>query len=214
MANNVQNQKDLIAELEPLITKIIDKRTKNCIRTKPMPVFEAKSKGQTSVKLVDVDYYDFISNKWIIPEWNTDNRGNAHIISVECDSDLVFDKGDFVNVEWDYSLNNIRLIDKSATGGSQTQDYNVLYNKPQINGVTLTGNKTALELGIDGDKTFVFRQDTASSVWSINHNLGKFPSVMVVDTSGNVFIGDIKYKDENNLVITFSAEFAGKAYCN
>lgn len=38
-------------------------------------------------------------------------------------------------------------------GGGGTTNYNALSNKPQINGVTLTGNKTAQDLGIDGSGT-------------------------------------------------------------
>lgn len=35
-------------------------------------------------------------------------------------------------------------------GGGETSDYNDLSNKPQINGVTLSGNKTTSDLGIYG----------------------------------------------------------------
>ena len=36
----------------------------------------------------------------------------------------------------------------SGSGSSGTTDYNALLNKPSINGITLAGNKTALDLGI------------------------------------------------------------------
>ena len=36
----------------------------------------------------------------------------------------------------------------SGSGSSGTTDYNALTNKPSINGITLTGNKTPLDLGI------------------------------------------------------------------
>ena len=36
----------------------------------------------------------------------------------------------------------------SGSGSSGTTDYNALTNKPSINGITLAGNKTALDLGI------------------------------------------------------------------
>ena len=35
-----------------------------------------------------------------------------------------------------------------SSGGSGTNNYNSLTNKPSINGVTLTGNKTLAQLGI------------------------------------------------------------------
>ena len=36
----------------------------------------------------------------------------------------------------------------SGSGSSGTTDYNALTNKPSINGITLTGNKTSIDLGI------------------------------------------------------------------
>ena len=35
-----------------------------------------------------------------------------------------------------------------GSGSGGTTDYNALTNKPSINGITLTGNKTPLDLGI------------------------------------------------------------------
>lgn len=68
------------------------------------------------------------------------------------------------------------------------------------------------------DKTFVFTQGVPSATWTIQHNLGKFPSVSVVDTAntanGQVYYGDVKYTDSNNLTVTFASAFSGKAYLN
>lgn len=38
------------------------------------------------------------------------------------------------------------LCEKGGGGGGGSTDYNALHNKPQINGETLTGNKTAADL--------------------------------------------------------------------
>ena len=64
------------------------------------------------------------------------------------------------------------------------------------------------------DAFFPFAQNLPSDTWAVVHTLNKFPSVSVVDTSGNVVVGDIRYIDNFNLIITFSAPFAGKAYLN
>lgn len=45
------------------------------------------------------------------------------------------------------------LLHKLGKGGSGTSDYNNLTNKPQINGVTLVGDKSLSDLGIDIDTT-------------------------------------------------------------
>ena len=95
-----------------------------------------------------------------------------------------------------------------------SDNYNNLSNKPSINGVTLVGNKTNEELGIICDKTFVYNQATSSDVWEIEHNLDKYPAVTVVDSGGSVVIGEIVYIDKNNVRITFTSAFSGKAYFN
>lgn len=66
----------------------------------------------------------------------------------------------------------------------------------------------------DGDKTFVFTQASAESVWEIQHNLGKYPSVTTVDSADTVVVGGVEYIDLNNLTITFSAALSGRAYLN
>ena len=64
------------------------------------------------------------------------------------------------------------------------------------------------------DKTFTFTQPTPQLEWLINHNLEKFPSVSVVNENEILMYGDTTYIDDNNLKITFSAGFSGKAYLN
>jgi len=64
------------------------------------------------------------------------------------------------------------------------------------------------------DKTFVFTQVVPSATWVITHNLNKFPSVSVVDTANTSGFGAVEYNSANQLTITFSGAFAGKAYLN
>ena len=65
-----------------------------------------------------------------------------------------------------------------------------------------------------GDKFYPYEQMAPATTWSINHNLGKFPSVTVVDSAGTVVGGDVTYNDANNVTLTFTAAFSGKAYLN
>lgn len=106
------------------------------------------------------------------------------------------------------------LANKSGGEGG-TSNYNDLDNKPKINGVTLSGNKTSSELGLIGeDKNFIYTKGTPDKVWDITHNLDKYPSVTIVDSAGSVVMGDITYISKNNLKVTFSAAFGGTAYLN
>jgi hypothetical protein len=65
-----------------------------------------------------------------------------------------------------------------------------------------------------GDLSFTYVQGVASTTWNIEHNLGKFPSITVIDTANTVVTGEYTYDDINNVTLTFSAGFAGKAYLN
>lgn len=116
---------------------------------------------------------------------------------------------------------NVRLERDKISFNSQmgqvnavSSDYSKLNNKPSINGVTLVGNKTNKDLGIEGDKHFLFVQSIASDVWEIKHDLNKYPSVTTVDSADSIVIGDVTYIDENNVRLTFSGAFSGKAYLN
>lgn len=72
--------------------------------------------------------------------------------------------------------------------------------------------------GPKGDKgdtaaaSYVHEQATPSTTWNINHQLDFFPAVTVVDSGGSDVVGSISYVDRDNLVITFSTAFGGKAF--
>ena len=69
-------------------------------------------------------------------------------------------------------------------------------------------------LPAQGVPTFIFTQAVAATVWNVNHNLGKFPSITVIDTANTVVTGEYTYIDNSSVTLTFSAAFAGKAYLN
>lgn len=64
------------------------------------------------------------------------------------------------------------------------------------------------------DKHYIHNQIKSSNVWTIQHNLDKYPSVIIVDSSNSVVIGDITFIDKNSIIVSFVAEFSGKAYLN
>lgn len=55
---------------------------------------------------------------------------------------------------------------------------------------------------------------TNSAVVVVNHDLGKYPAVTVVDTAGDEVIGDVSYDSINQLTVTFSSATGGTVYCN
>jgi hypothetical protein len=62
--------------------------------------------------------------------------------------------------------------------------------------------------------TYTHTQGIASQTWLIIHNLGKKPSITIVDSADSVVEGEIQYVDENRALVTFKSAFKGKAYCN
>lgn len=81
--------------------------------------------------------------------------------------------------------------------------------------ITITTSQISdYDANIETDKHYTHDQGMPSVVWTIAHNLGKYPTVAAVDTAGSVVVGQIDYVDLNNLTITFNAAFSGEAYLN
>lgn len=107
-------------------------------------------------------------------------------------SDITINSGDQINVSVQQTtLQNTVVIPRPTTTLS-------------VKGVT----------GGGGDAHFVFEQNMPERTWVINHNLGKKPVAVVVDSTENVVVGDIQYNSLNTLTITFVDPFSGKAYLN
>lgn len=87
---------------------------------------------------------------------------------------------------------------------------------PQDGDYTYTqikGLQEQLEKAKKGD-TFIYKQKAPSTLWTINHNLDKYPDVTIVDSANTVVVGEIIYIDKNSLNIAFSSGFSGTAYLN
>lgn len=62
--------------------------------------------------------------------------------------------------------------------------------------------------------SYIHVQNTPADIWSIFHNLGRYPSVTVIDTANSTVEGSITYIDANNINIAFSGGFSGRAFLN
>lgn len=58
----------------------------------------------------------------------------------------------------------------------------------------------------------IHTQASASSTWTINHALGGYPSVMVVDSASTVVIGEVSYISTTQVRVSFTSAFSGFAY--
>lgn len=112
--------------------------------------------------------------------------------------------------------------DPGAPGSPGEQGYSIQYQWDGTKlGVKREDEAAFLYTDLQGPKgddghsaTYIHTQMSALSVWSIEHNLDKYPSVDVVDSAGTVVCGNVQYVDRNHLTVEFSAAFAGMAYLN
>jgi hypothetical protein len=67
--------------------------------------------------------------------------------------------------------------------------------------------------GSAGGGTLTWSQATASTIWTIPHNLGYYPNVTAVDSAGTeIFPGNVKYTSATTVELDFSAAVGGSAY--
>lgn len=64
------------------------------------------------------------------------------------------------------------------------------------------------------DANYVHTQSSPSVTWTVVHNLGKFPTIAVVDTGGSVVIPDVHYVNVNTITVTFGSATSGQVFCN
>lgn len=78
-----------------------------------------------------------------------------------------------------------------------------------------------MELWVDTDANpaisnlqiaYLHNQAVAATTWTINHPLSFQPNVTVVDSAGDQVEGDVSYPSATQVVVRFSAAFAGSAY--
>ena len=102
-----------------------------------------------------------------------------------------------------YTVNgNVYTLVLANVGGSGNLDLNKFYDF------------AVFTLSSQHAPTFEYSQVAPATVWNIQHNLNNFPSITVIDNAGTVVAGQYTYIDNNNVTLTFSAGFAGKAYLN
>lgn len=80
--------------------------------------------------------------------------------------------------------------------------------------VTITGTapNQVINFVLPPGGAYTHTQSLSAATWVVNHNLGFYPAVTVVDSGENVVIGDVTYTSVNSLSISFTAAFGGKAY--
>ena len=63
-------------------------------------------------------------------------------------------------------------------------------------------------------ETFEQEQEEPSDTWVVKHNLGKYPNVITVDSSGRQFMADVIYDSLDQVTILINGAIKGKVYLN
>ena len=116
-----------------------------------------------------------------------------------------------------FGVFNVTAISQNST---RTNFYDLTLTFASGNGNLVDLRSYSINVFTAGDKSFVFTQSSSSNQWVINHNLAKYPSVVVIEetTSANIF-GEIIYNSLNQVTINFSGStgsgaVSGKAFLN
>lgn len=66
--------------------------------------------------------------------------------------------------------------------------------------------------GGGGSVSFEYDQPSAAATWNVNHGLGGYPNVLVIDGSGQELIAEVHYPDDQTVVIIHGQPYSGTAY--
>lgn len=94
------------------------------------------------------------------------------------------------------------------------EDKDTIYNDSELRGKIQSLESQIGGLTSGADSNYIHNQSQSSEVWTINHNLNKYPSVTVVDTAGSVVEGEVTFISLNEIRVAFSSPFSGKAILN
>ena len=95
--------------------------------------------------------------------------------------------------------------------------WDITFTPIEGNGALLADSIYALAAypgGGTGDANYVFNQLSPAAVWTVAHNLGKWPAVTIVDDNDELIYADVEFVDNDSLTITFSTAVAGRAFIN
>ena len=115
------------------------------------------------------------------------------------------------------------IVTAVTQDSTETNFYNVsLTPVPnQSNGNIENLRSYSISVFTAGDKNILHTQSSASNSWTVDHNMGKYPSVSIVEcdpsaneTDGDLVIGEVTYNSINQLTIKFAAAISGVAYIN
>lgn len=106
----------------------------------------------------------------------------------------------------------LEIHDPGVAGPPNALTVGTVSSGPAAVTITGTAPNQVLNFVLPVGSSYIHNQIVSSTTWTINHNLGFFPAVSVVDSGGNYVIGDVTYVSQNVVTVSFNSSFGGKAY--
>ena len=158
-----------------------------------------------------ISAFSAITN-FVFSHINTNDQNIETYLNYFLDLRILITQTDNQNNFGLYSVNSITSGGEGATHST----FNVTFIEG--NGSVILDKHYAIAYSPKGqtDKNFVSNNInfSANTAETISHNLGKFPSVTIVDSAGSHVFGDIQHIDKNSFKITFTSSFIGKVHVN
>ena len=78
--------------------------------------------------------------------------------------------------------------------------------------VTKAGTLFTLGIPLTPLTRHVEMLDTSKTEWTVNHGLGRYPNVQVVDSAGDVIFVDVEHVDSNIAILRYNTPMTGRAF--
>jgi hypothetical protein len=66
--------------------------------------------------------------------------------------------------------------------------------------------------GDPGAQRYEYVQAGTAAVWTINHGLGGFPTVVLIEDGGQQLLAELQYPDDQTVVVIHGQPYSGTAY--
>jgi len=106
----------------------------------------------------------------------------------------------------------IQVTEPGVAGPPNTLSVGTVTTGQPSASITGTAPNQVLNLVLPTTGRHIHTQATPSTSWTINHTLGGYPAVSVVDSAKTVVYGEITYISTSQVVVNFSSAFSGNAY--
>ena len=153
-----------------------------------------------------------------IVDWQANEDGNAL-----CDTAIQYQT--WLGVSYDdtlYPSGGTGYIYSTSQSGPVKLNYSTSYTQNGQNVIEINSGgcitkinlnpAISISTGSGGNAQFSYQQTIASTIWTINHNLGFVPNVTTVNNAGQEIVGVVTTLSASVAVIEFSDALTGYAY--